>query len=104
MNSLVAIKDVLLESVDFDGWLYIPNEEITLETNGIFIQSDKDADPNSEDHIPDIIKKNKWIATIDSETIEDIIFNAKSQNKSIGLSELFRAFVHYIKNDAFIVF
>ena len=104
MNNILSIEEIILQATPYDGWLYLPDEKLSLDTKGIFIQSDKDADPESHDHIPDVVKNNKWVVTIDSDTVEDIIFNAKAQIPDIKLSDLFRAFVYYIENDAFIVF
>lgn len=104
MNDLVTIRDILLQKSQYDGWLYLPDGALDLDSKGVFIRSDNNADPESIDHIPDVVKNLNLKVTIDSETVEDIVFNASAQIKNISLEKLFMAFSHYIKNDAFLNF
>jgi hypothetical protein len=104
MNTLISIRNVLLKSEHYDGWLYLPDEPWTLDTNGIFVQSDKDAAPGSTEHIPQFVKTANWKGILDSDSIEDIIENATIQLINPTLEELLQAFIFYVHNDAFFEF
>lgn len=104
MNQLVSIRDILQKKDVYDGWLYLPLKPWNLDTQGVFVKSDKNADPSSDDHIPEIVKKSNWKVTLDSEGIEDIISNAEDQLSSPTIENLFEAFLFYMENDAFIEF
>jgi hypothetical protein len=104
MDKLVSIRDVLSKTDVYDGWLYLPQKPWNLDTKGIFVKSDKNADPDSDDHIPKIVKENNWKVTLDSEGIEDIIYNAEDQLGNPSIDQLFEAFLFYVENDAFIEF
>ncbi|OCG01104.1 DUF7716 domain-containing protein [Gilliamella sp. wkB112] len=59
---------------------------------------------DSNDFLAKQVKKNGWIETLDEVTIEDLVENAKEQLGKLLLTDLFRAFVFYYKNDAFLQF
>jgi hypothetical protein len=82
----------------------LPAKPWTLGTKGIFVKKDKDADPDSEGRIPDIVKQNGWEPTLDAAGIEDIIYNVEDQVDDPTDEQLFQAFIFYIANDAFIDF
>lgn len=63
-----------------------------------------DFPPDSEDFLPKQAKENGWIETLDGVAIEDLVENAKEQLGNASLNDLFRAFVFYYKNDAFLQF
>ena len=104
MTQLVFVRDILLKKAIYDGWLYLPSKPWSLDTQGVFVKSDKNADPSSDAHIPEIVRKNNWKVTLDSEGIEDIISNAEDQLANPTIENLFEAFLFYIDNDAFIGF
>ena len=82
----------------------MPPKPWSLDTKGVFVIIDENIDPNSEGHIPEIVKVNGWVETLDVNSIEDVIDNAKAQLIVPSLDDLFEAFVFYIDNDAFIQF
>jgi hypothetical protein len=104
MDKLLTIGEVLKQNQEYAGWFYLPNQPWNLQTKGVFVRRDKDADPNDESHIPKIAKENSWIPTLDAPCIEDIIFNAEDQIEHPTEDDLFRAFIFYFENDAFIDF
>lgn len=101
--SLISIREVLQEPEMHSGWLYLPEQPWTLETQGVFVVDDKDVDPD-EDLVPAIVQENNWQEVLDSDTIEDVVENAKAQVVSPTVSQLFEAFIYYVENDAFIDF
>ena len=86
-----------------ETWLYLPPQQWTLETKGIFSQ---DSSELAEDEIgiPHEYQDKGWIATLDQATIEDIVLNAKEQKETVSVEELFEAFLFYYEHDAFILF
>jgi hypothetical protein len=103
MGVLVTIREILEGREPFSGWLYLPPPPWSLDTNGIFVEFDKDADPD-DDQIPELVKTNKWIEVLDAASIEDIVSNAKQQLGSPSIDQLFKAFEFYLDRDAFVVF
>jgi hypothetical protein len=104
MSDEVTLSDVLSGKEAYKGWLYLPPRPWSLETKGIFVYKDKDSDPDSDDHIPAVVKNEGWEETLDAAGIEDIVFNAREQIDAPTLNDLLEAFVFYIDNDAFIEF
>jgi len=105
MNKMLAvtIREVLEQKGEFFGWLFLPSKPWTLDTNGLFIQEDKDSDP-SEPFPPIIVEPCRLSAVLDWASIEDIVLNAKEQVGRPSVDNLFKAFIFYIENDAFITF
>src|SRR6476469_1487810 len=104
MNGFVRIRDVLVQQDEYGGWLYLTASPWSLETQGVFVKEDKDADPNSDAHVPDIVKRNGWAEVLDAASIEDIVLNAKVQIAEPSEEDLFEAFNFYVDNDAFMDF
>lgn len=104
MNDLVTIRQILNQENEYAGWLYLPPRPWTLDTKGIFVKKYKDADPESNDHIPGFIVADGWDVVLDAAGIEDVIYNAEDQISDPTEEQLFRAFMFYVDNDAFIDF
>ncbi|WBS02557.1 hypothetical protein OU994_30690 [Pseudoduganella sp. SL102] len=104
MSERVKIRDILLQKNEYSGWFYLPPKPWSLDTEGVLVEEDKDADPDSEDHIPDFVKKEGWVETLDAAGIEDIVSNAEAQIEDPTVTDLFDAFNFYIDNGAFIEF
>lgn len=102
MDDLVAIRDILHGERAFAGWLYLPPQPWTPDTQGVFVKRDKDADPAADDPLPDFARTQGWDAVLEAADVEDIVCNVREQvdNPSDGL--LFDAFVFYVDNDAFV--
>jgi hypothetical protein len=103
LNTL-KLRDVLSGKSRHDGWLYMPSRPWGLDTECVFVQSDKDAEPGSKEHLPDSVVSGGWQPILDSESIEDIIFNAEDQLGSPTMNQLLNAFLYYVENDAFLEF
>lgn len=101
--SRVSIKKVLQEPQMHSGWLYLPEQPWTLETQGVFALDDKDVDLD-ENLVPAIAQESNWQEVLDSDTIEDVVENAKAQVLNPTISQVFEAFIYYVENDAFIDF
>lgn len=87
-------------------WFYLPPDIVdwNLNTQGIFSLDSSDFPPDSDDFLPKQVKENGWIETLEGAAIEDLVENAKEQLGNASLNDLFRAFVFYYKNDAFLEF
>jgi hypothetical protein len=103
MSELVSVRQILQSPDEYSGWLYLPDPPWNLDTQGVFAEDDKDADP-ADDPRPNIAKINDWQEVLDSASIEDIVTNAKAQIGTATSQQLFDAFVYYFENDAFIAF
>ncbi|WP_321575120.1 hypothetical protein [Burkholderia sp. BE17] len=103
MNRLVTIRQVLQNPGQHSGWLYLPETAWTLDTQGVFAEDDKDADPDADPR-PEIARTNDWQEVLDVASIEDIVSNAVAQIENPTIEQLFEAFLYYFKNDAFITF
>ncbi|MGS0895864.1 DUF7716 domain-containing protein [Burkholderia stagnalis] len=96
----VSLKHILERPGDFAGWLHLPPQPWTLDTEGVFSDDTGGVD---EDAVPAIARQPGWQVTLDSTTIEDIVINAHDQIDEPSLAQLFDAFVFYVENDAFIL-
>lgn len=104
MNQCTKIRDVLEQKGEYSGWFYLPPQPWLLDTEGIFVKRDKDADPASDEHIPEVVTRNNWEPALDAAGIEDIIFNANQQVDDPSLEHLLAALIFYVDNDAFLDF
>jgi hypothetical protein len=100
---LLTMREVLEQAAVFDGWLFLPQQPWTLDTVGIFIKEDRDADP-SDPFPPAILAPCGLQVALDAAGIEDVIENAKDQLGAPRIDQLFAAFQFYIENDAFLEF
>lgn len=94
------LKDVINDYENNpEGWLYLPNpkEDWSLDTIGIFVD---DEYGEQEEELNNLIEDG-WIETVDKEMIEDVIYNANSQNENINEKKLYDALIYFIENDAF---
>ncbi|CAH1544282.1 conserved hypothetical protein [Vibrio rotiferianus] len=103
---LISIGDVLSSPDNNPEWFCLPSDRgsWTLDTKGVFTLDSRDFDPESNDYLPEQVKNEGWIEVLDGGAIEEIVDNAKIQLESPSLNDLFRAFVFYYENDAFITF
>jgi len=85
------------------GVLYLPEQQWTLDTAGMFVDFDKDYDPNV-DQTPEEVKINNWRETLDTDLIDQVIFNARAQRPTVTMEELVEAFSYYFDRDAFLRF
>lgn len=99
----VTIREVFEKNGEFSGWLYLPRQPWTLDTEGLFIEMDIDADP-SDPFPPALIGPCNLEEALDAAGIEDVISNAHSQLSNPSIDRLVDAFLFYIENDAFIEF
>lgn len=104
---LISIRKLLLNpQTNPEGWLFLPpeSEKWSLDTQGVFSSDSSDYEPGSDNHLPEQIKQEGWIESLDNATIEDIVCNAQEQLGTPGENSLFQAFKFYFDNDAFIQF
>jgi hypothetical protein len=99
----VSIKEVLEQKEKFSGWLYLPQQPWTLETQGIFVDEDRDAAP-SEPFPPAILAPCALQDALDAAGIDDVISNAQDQLGTPTISQLFEGFLFYVANDAYCEF
>jgi hypothetical protein len=82
----------------------LPEPPWTLETEGFFHEDDIDAEPQELDEARAAIESRGWVEALDAEGIQDVIYNAADQLEAPSDDDLFRAFLCYVENDAFIEF
>jgi hypothetical protein len=99
----VTIREVLVKADVFQGWLYLPDKPWLLDTEGIFVREDLDADPSAP-FPPVVLSPCQLKEALDAASIEDIISNAEQQLAKPTLENLLEAFLFYMENDAFIEF
>jgi len=105
--NLISVRDVLSHpEKNPETWFYLPPNlrEWNLNTKGIFSLDSFDFPPDSDDFLPEQVKKNGWIETLDGASIEDVIDNVNNQLENPSLDQLLQAFIYYFENDAFLVF
>lgn len=105
--NLISIKDVLsYPEKNPETWFYLPpnSKEWNLNTKGVFSLDSFDFPPDSDEFLPEQVKNNGWIETLDGAGIEDVIDNVNDQLVNPSLDHLLQAFIYYFENDAFLVF
>ena len=104
--NFVFIGDVLSSPENNTEWFCLPPDKNnwTLYTKGVFTLDARDFPPYSDEYLPKQVKNDGWIEVLDGGTIEEIVANAKEQLGVPSLDELFKAFIFYYENDAFLEF
>ncbi|MBG9452537.1 hypothetical protein ABE61_00095 [Lysinibacillus sphaericus] len=105
--SLISISNVLTHpEKNPETWFYLPpnSTEWNLKTKGVFSLDSFDFSTDSDDFLPEQVKNNGWIETLDGASIEDVIDNVNNQLENPTLDQLLQAFIYYFENDAFLVF
>ncbi|WP_217492398.1 DUF7716 domain-containing protein [Lysinibacillus xylanilyticus] len=103
--NLVSIRDVLLfPEKNPDTWFYLPpnRAEWSLDTEGVFSLDSSDFSPDSDAYLPEQVRENGWIETLDGASIEDVLENVRAQLGKPSLDQLLSAFIFYYENDAFL--
>jgi hypothetical protein len=105
-----ALKDVLsgIDAESDRDWLYLPSDEKWhLESRSTVLTSEE-VPPAQEDEpdagVPLFAKENRLMRVLPIGTVKEIVANAKAQRPRATSEELFKAFLHYYDNDAFISF
>ena len=100
-----TLREILSSPEDLpETWLYLPQEEWNLNTEGVFSEDSWDYPPDSDEYLPMEAKKYGWIEVLDKASIEDVISYTKNQHSDPTLEQLLEAMVFYYKNDAFLHF
>ena len=104
--NFVSIGDVLSSPENNTEWFCLPPDKNnwTLYTKGVFTLDARDFPPDSDEYLPKQVKNDGWIEVLDGGTIEEIVANANEQLGVPSLDELFKAFIFYYENDAFLEF
>lgn len=103
---LISIGEVLSFPENNTEYFCLPpnKNNWTLNTKGIFTLDARDFPPDSDEYLPKQVKNDGWIEVLDGGTIEEIVANAKEQLGVPSFDELFKAFIFYYENDAFLEF
>lgn len=103
---LISIGDVLSSPENNTEFFCLPpnKNNWTLSTKGVFTLDARDFPPDSDEYLPEQVKNDGWVEVLDGGTIEEIVANAKQQLGVPSLDELFKAFIFYCENDAFLEF
>lgn len=104
---LISIAEVLSCPNEIpQTWFYLPPDPThwRLNTQGIFSLDSSNYPPDSDSFLPKQAQEDGWIETLEGAEIEDVVENAKAQLENASLNDLFKAFVFYYKNNAFLEF
>lgn len=103
---LISIGDVLSSPENNTEFFCLPpnKNNWTLSTKGVFTLDARDFPPDSDEYLPEQVKNDGWVEVLDGGTIEEIVANVKQQLGVPSLDELFKAFIFYYENDAFLEF
>lgn len=82
--------------------LYLPKESWTPNTSAMVLDPDDIDNPEDPDDDPRAAKDAGFEYVLMMQDVDSISQNARLQKSSISEKDLFKAFTHYIKNDAFI--
>jgi hypothetical protein len=103
MNKM-TLRDVLLKAsrLKWDHALFLPprtSSEWTLDTEGAVLSPDE-REEGSETLLSVTSKGGRQALSI--QDVQQIVTNARLQDRKVDPDTLLKAFLHYIKNDAFI--
>jgi hypothetical protein len=96
------LKNVLnhANELPWNEYLFLPvDKNWSLDSDCSVINWDELEDAGDT---PKIAIDNKLIYVLDIATIQDIVNNANQQRPQCSASDLFKAFMYYYNNDAFI--
>ncbi|KUI96673.1 MULTISPECIES: DUF7716 domain-containing protein [Vibrio] len=99
------LRDVLSnsENIDWRLALYLPKDVSSWSLDTLVIIEDPDdVDSDDEDEDPIAVKDAGYRYVLGIQTIQSIVNNLKMQKNNIRDGDLFKAFIYYFENDAFI--
>jgi len=105
MDGIIKLSDVLLHSEKFewsDALFLIKDEKLTLDSKCAVLDPDDVEDDADED--PKYAKENNLKYALTMQDTQSIAENAKEQKSDCTVEDLFKAFLYYYNNDAFIDF
>ena len=107
-NEMLDFKEVLLNIGDKSAraWVYLPTDRNwSLSSKCAILESDE-VPPELEDEpdagVPEFAKKNRLTQALPVTVLQDVVRNACAQKPDATPQDLFQAFEHYYKHDAFI--
>jgi len=88
------------------SWIFLPRgEDWSLESEAVTLMSEE-VPPEDEDlpdaGVPEFAKQRGLIQVMDVAALQDVVLNLLSQQPNANIDEVFRAFIHYYRQDAFI--
>lgn len=100
----MGLRDLLINVNEFqwDDSLFLPNGE-KWDLNSLCYLFNLDELENDEE-IPKFATENNYSYVLNMADIQDIVDNVKQQRPECSELDLFKAFLYYFKNDAFISF
>ena len=104
MKNLQKLSDVLnnINEYSWQDSLFLPeNKNWNLESNCAVLNMDN---LSVDEEIPQLAIDNKLIYALSIADLQDIVENAKEQLPHCSNEEIFKAFLYYFNNDAFIEF
>jgi len=97
----LTIREVLAGDDEFKGWLYLPSQPWTLDTEGFFYKVDRNLSPEDERQVRADFEAQGWKSTLSAEDIEDVVDNCEEQIDEPTPEQLLQSFLFYFENDAF---
>jgi len=104
------LKQVLLQIAGKSNlaWVYLPRDKNWNLDSECAVLESEEVPPELEDEpdagVPEFAKANGLIQVLPVGSIQEIVENAKAQNPDASIDDLFKAFIFYFRNDAFIRF
>lgn len=104
MEKFITLRYLLvnIEQFEWSDALFLPEDAIwSLDTHCLVLDPDDVED--DADEVPRLAKDNNLMYTLGIQTIQDIVRNAYEQKIECTDVDLFKAFLYYYDNDAFII-
>ena len=88
------------------AWVYLPSDETwSLASESATLVSEE-VSPEEEDMpdagVPECAKQRGLIQVMDVATLQDVVSNILSQKPFATIDDMFQAFIHYYRQDAFL--
>lgn len=99
------LREVLrnVENIDWRLALYLSRDVSAWDLNSlVMIEDPDDIDSDDLDDDPEVVKNAGFRYVMGIQSLKGIVNNAKLQRNIVSDEDLFKAFIFYFENDAFI--
>lgn len=108
MEQPKPFREVLcgIERYSTKCWVYLSEVDSWNINSPCLVLESEEVPPEREDHpdagVPDAAKRLKMMQAITVAEVQDVVANAKIQKADVDAETLFRAFLYYYDNDAYL--
>ncbi|MFP1762735.1 hypothetical protein [Lonsdalea quercina] len=99
------LREVLRDAgnIDWSLALYLPTDVSSWSLDSLaMIEDPDDVDSDDLDEDPDVVKDAGYRYVMGIQSVQGIVNNANLQKNNVLDEDLFKAFIYYFENDAFI--